>query len=136
MATKRMYHSSAVLLPDARVLIGGGEEGLEYHHRTAQIFKPPYLFKSSSEEITTDRPTITSAPDEVTYNMGFTVVTPDAADIVQVSLIRLGAATHSFDQSTHTSRWTSQSPWRVGRSGSRLRPSPTSPRRGITCCSS
>jgi hypothetical protein len=26
-------------------------------------------------------------------------VTPDAADIVQVSLIRLGAATHSFDQS-------------------------------------
>lgn len=43
---------------------------------------------------------ITSAPDEVIYNTAFSVGTLQAADITEVSLVRLGAATHSFDMDT------------------------------------
>ena len=72
----RLYHSTAVLLPDGRVLsAGGGEYRIDtvegqpendpmHSHRNAQIFSPPYLFKSTPEK---PRPDITSAPDEVAY---------------------------------------------------------------------
>jgi hypothetical protein len=44
------------------------------------------------------RALITSAPPLVKYNTSFFVQTPDGATIKAVNLIRLGAATHSFDQ--------------------------------------
>ncbi len=53
------------------------------------MFTPPYLFKGP-------RPTITSAPSQLSYAQNFTVQTPDAASIATVSLIRLGTMTHTF----------------------------------------
>src|SRR5207247_1728482 len=46
------------------------------------------------------RPTITSAPTQLTYNQQFTITTPDAASIARVAMIRPGAVTHDndFDQ--------------------------------------
>ncbi len=88
MAEARMYHSSAVLLADGRVLIGGGEAAGRLR---AQIYSPPYLFQGA-------RPTITSAPSAANYGSSFTVATPNAASITSVALIRLSAATHAFDQ--------------------------------------
>ncbi|MCI0670759.1 MAG: DUF1929 domain-containing protein [Myxococcaceae bacterium] len=82
----RGYHSSAVLLPDARVLSVGGQEIMD-----AQIFSPPYLFRGP-------RPTITSSPPSVRYGESFTVGTPDAASIAQVTWIRPGSSTHAFNQ--------------------------------------
>jgi hypothetical protein len=106
MNERREYHSSAILLPDARVLIAGGErtEGctLACPQHTAQIYSPPYLFTSNGE--LAPRPTIQGVigaflqPNEIWYGEDFKVRTPDALDITAVSLIRLGAATHSFDQ--------------------------------------
>jgi hypothetical protein len=58
---------------------------------SAEIFSPPYLFKGP-------RPTITSAPATLQYGQLFTVQTPDSARIAKVSLIRLGATTHAFNQ--------------------------------------
>ena len=88
MAEARMYHSSAVLLDDGRVLIAGGEAAGRLR---AQIYSPPYLFKGP-------RPTISSAPDAVGYGSAFNVGSPDAASVVSVGLIRQAAATHAFDQ--------------------------------------
>ncbi len=82
----RFYHSSALLLPDGRVLSAGGN----YTYQT-EIYSPPYLFKGA-------RPTITSAPTSADYGTTFFVGTPNATSIANVRLIRLAAVTHAFDQ--------------------------------------
>src|SRR6266496_5241233 len=66
LTTIRTYHSIALLLPDASVLSAGGDFG----GASAEIYSPPYLFKGA-------RPTITSAPTNVTYGQSFVVGTPD-----------------------------------------------------------
>lgn len=90
----RLYHSIALLLPDARVLVGAGGEYFGHADPTDQpngeIYSPPYLFKGP-------RPTITSAPATMTYGGTIVVQSPDAARIVGVSLIKLGAVTHAFN---------------------------------------
>jgi galactose oxidase len=97
----RCYHSTAVLLPDGRVLSAGGGEFFPIEavkeendpldsHRDAQVFSPPYLFKGS-------RPVISSAPDTAGYGETFHVVTPDAQRIAKVNWIRLSSVTHSFN---------------------------------------
>ena len=86
MAEARMYHSTALTLPDGRVVTAGGEaEG----RLRAQIYSPPYLFKGP-------RPTITSSPATASYGAGFTVGT-DSADIAKVALLRPSGVTHAID---------------------------------------
>jgi beta-lactam-binding protein with PASTA domain len=92
MVTPRLYHSTALLLPDARVLVsGGGSDSGVADQRTAEIFSPPYLFKGA-------RPAITGSPSTVSYGGSFTVNTPDAASIASVALIATGSVTHAFNQ--------------------------------------
>jgi len=86
----RLYHSTAVLLPDGRVLVAGSGRAGTAPQLNAEIYSPPYLFHGP-------RPSISSAPSEVTYGSTFTVNTPDSASISSVSLIRLSAATHGFN---------------------------------------
>jgi hypothetical protein len=87
----RSYHSTSVLLPDARVMwLGAYADTGGNNDNTAQIYSPAYLFKGY-------RPTLTSAPDEVDYGDGFSVSTPDAATIASVVMIRPSATTHSVN---------------------------------------
>lgn len=92
-AGQRTYHSSALLLPDGRV-ISAGSNSKKPEQTTVEFFSPPYLFKGA-------RPVVSSAPSAVAHGERFTVGTPDAASIDTVMLIRAPAVTHgwNFDQS-------------------------------------
>lgn len=99
----RLYHSVALLLPDATVLSGSsgdaktiGPSGGEIDvppERNHEIFSPPYMFKGA-------RPTITSvSPATVSYGGTITISTPNAAQVTTVRWIKLGSVTHAFDAS-------------------------------------
>src|SRR5256712_179640 len=92
MVTPRLYHSTALLLRDARVLVaGGGSDPGVADQPTAEIFSPPYLFKGP-------RPTIAAVGSTLAYGTPFTVATPDNASIASVTLIATGSVTHAFNQ--------------------------------------
>jgi hypothetical protein len=97
----RTYHSTTLLLPDARVLSSGSGEGggvaYENSQLSAQVFSPPYLY--DADGTLADRPTISSAPSRLSYGQTFTVETPDAGSVARGTLIRLSSVTHAFNQS-------------------------------------
>jgi hypothetical protein len=98
----RQYHSTALLLPDGRVLSSGGGicgtcDQVGYLAKNAEIFTPPYLFKKDGSGELAPRPEITGAPSTVNHGMSFQVTTPNAASIRKVWLIRLGSQTHSVE---------------------------------------
>ncbi|HEY6967677.1 MAG TPA: carboxypeptidase regulatory-like domain-containing protein [Candidatus Angelobacter sp.] len=87
IAVYRGYHSTAVLLPDGRVLSAGGNVG----GANAQVYSPPYLFNGA-------RPSISSAPTSVGYGQTVFIGTPDAGNITKVAWIRNASTTHTFDE--------------------------------------
>jgi hypothetical protein len=91
-AEARAYHSTALLLPDGRVMSAGDEsngDGDPTHVDTAELYEPPYLHKGP-------RPEISSVSDQIQTGAGFGVTTPDA-NIAGASLVAPGAVTHGVD---------------------------------------
>jgi hypothetical protein len=90
----RMYHSSAVLLPDASVLIMGKDgvynpDPYHYPEHRGEIYRPPYLFRGA-------RPVIGSVPDTVAVGGQFTIGF-GGSDVAKVNLVRPSSTTHSFN---------------------------------------
>ena len=95
MQTPRVYHSTALLLPDARVFVGGGGlcGGCSTNHENAEIFSPPYLF--NADGTAAKRPSISSAP--VLAALGSTIsVTADTQGL-KFEALRMSSATHTIN---------------------------------------
>ncbi len=102
MTVPRMYHSTAILLPDARILAAGHvplpnpDQVLRdtINPQTAEtrmeIYEPGYLFRG-------ERPVITSAPVRADYGQTFTLEVDYAGTIDSVMFMRPGTTTHAFD---------------------------------------
>ena len=102
MQVTRQYHSTALLLPDGRVLSSGGGicgdcDAQGYLAKNAEVFSPPYLYRQDGSGQLAPRPTITSSPGTVSYNAPFTINTPSPGAIGKVAMVRLGAVTHSVN---------------------------------------
>jgi hypothetical protein len=95
MTVDRLYHATALLLPDAKVLSAGTDrnwnpKGFDYAHTQLEVFSPPYLFRGS-------RPEIMLSPNTVSYGEVFEVATNQAEWIKSAALLRNGSCTHSFN---------------------------------------
>jgi hypothetical protein len=113
----RVYHNSATLLPDGRVLVGGhapfptgfppftgtprdvvpGVTANNDRDPSFEVFSPPYLFRGL-------RPAIGGVQRGIRWGQSFTISTPDAASISEVVLSRLPSPQHVIDPDARTVR--------------------------------
>ncbi|KAJ8689667.1 hypothetical protein PTI98_012545 [Pleurotus ostreatus] len=103
----RLYHSSAILLPDASVLIAGSNPNVDVNLTTAfpteyraEIFYPPYFSAST-------RPVPSGVPKTLSYGGdSFDISVPatsysgsanDAAENTIIAIVRSGFTTHAMN---------------------------------------
>jgi len=89
----RLYHSAALLLPDASILVSGGGAPGPQVNTNAEIYYPPYLFDENGAFAA--RPSIVSAPN--TANAGDNLAVQVDGNISRVTLVKTGSVTHSVN---------------------------------------
>ena len=83
----RGYHSAAMLLPDGRVAVFGGNPGDNSFEFKISVYEPPYLFAGA-------RPTV-DGPPEATYGQNLTLGV--TGSVASASLTSPVSATHQVD---------------------------------------
>lgn len=91
----RLYHSNALLLPDATVLVAGGGAPGPLNNLNAEIYYPPYLFSSGGN--LAPRPRIAAAPATLVVGQSFPLEYADTASVSRVVLVKNGSATHNWN---------------------------------------
>ncbi|KAF8674141.1 Glyoxal oxidase [Rhizoctonia solani] len=104
----RLYHSSAILLPDASVLVAGSNPNVDVNLTTAfpteyraEIFYPPYFANISSRPVPHNLPTkLGYGGDSFDIELGpesYAGNANDAAKATKVVLVRPGFTTHAMN---------------------------------------
>lgn len=88
----RLYHSTALLLPDGRIMIGGGGAPGPRNYTDVEYYSPSYLY--DGEQLAA-RPTISKAPKKIGYDGSFGVDV--SGPVSRVTLVRNGSVTHGFN---------------------------------------
>ena len=94
MQINRTYHSVAILLPDGRIMTGGGGldgQGSAVNHPNVELFSPPYLFDENGQAAS--RPTIDACPLTARYNSNMVVKT--GCSVASFVFMRYSSVTHS-----------------------------------------
>jgi Domain of unknown function (DUF1929)/Glyoxal oxidase N-terminus len=93
----RLYHSTALLLPDGSVLTAGGGAPGPVKNLNAEIYYPSYLYDAFGQPAV--RPSLVVAPGllQLHLDQQFAVTVGSGDPIGRVTLIRTGSVTHSFD---------------------------------------
>jgi hypothetical protein len=85
----RVYHATALLLPDGSVWTASSTVNACTPEFRTEIFKPAYFSAT--------RPTISGTPTVGGYGQSITIPTPNPSGVSRVSLVRLGATTHHYE---------------------------------------
>jgi large repetitive protein len=96
IAVGRNYHSVALLMPDGRVMSGGGGlcgAGCGDNHPDVQILTPHYLLNPDGTPAT--RPLLTAAPAVVTLGTSIAVTADNTA--ASFALVRMSSTTHTVN---------------------------------------
>ena len=94
-ARARLYHSNAVLLQDASVLVMGGGAPGPQNNLNVEVYYPSYLYNSAGGFAT--RPVVQSAPGTLDIGETFDVTMGGSGAVSRVVLIKTTSATHSWN---------------------------------------
>ena len=86
----RGYHSTALLLPDGRVMTYGNNPGDGSFNEKISIYSPPYLFHGARPQVKT-----VASPTAWHYGKAYNITTNQK--IVSAELIRPASVTHQSD---------------------------------------
>lgn len=95
-AKARLYHSTTLLMPDGTVLTNGGGAPGPVSNLNAEIYYPPYLYRTDGTGRPAVRPVISQAPQAGTWGQGMQLKMSNSNTVSRLTLVRFGAVTHAF----------------------------------------